>query len=62
MAVLVTNQVVQGNLDGATVMFSAPHLSVRAGTAGAVWRGRRLDCDGVLKHWQLASSGHCMHR
>lgn len=30
VAVLVTNQVVQGNLDGATAMFSAPHLSVRA--------------------------------
>ncbi|KAL4442072.1 hypothetical protein ABPG77_011333 [Micractinium sp. CCAP 211/92] len=30
VAVLVTNQVVQGNLDGATAMFSAPHLSLKA--------------------------------
>jgi DNA repair protein RAD51 len=28
VAVLVTNQVVQGNLDGGGAMFSAPHLQV----------------------------------
>ena len=30
VAVLVTNQVVQGNLDGGQAMFSAPHLQLKA--------------------------------
>lgn len=30
VAVLVTNQVVQGNLDGGTAMFAAPHLALKA--------------------------------
>ena len=35
VAVLVTNQVVQGNMDGGTAMFQAPHLSV--GVAAGGW-------------------------
>jgi DNA repair protein RAD51 len=30
VAVLVTNQVVQGNLDGGSAMFAAPHLALKA--------------------------------
>ena len=39
VAVLVTNQVVQGGLDGGQAMFTAPHLQVGGRAAGGQRNG-----------------------